>query len=125
MLFINIIFLECGYSVMIVNKVSGFSFIILPKELVHPVRDTVPIRIVSTQDADDFLESNLAKYEPFIGESPIVCSIKANFKMFNHVYRTAPKLESLLSSTKQFVIGKYSQRRCLFGLQTSIQANCS
>ena len=55
--------------------------------------------------ADDFLDPTLEKlYETLLRQTSSFCNINTIVKMFNHVYRTAPKLVGLLSSTKQLVI---------------------
>ena len=102
-------FHECGYPEgmvkNILNKVRGFSRNIIPKDKTPKVSDPIPIRIVSTYGANDFLEQTLEKYEILLRQTSSFCSLNANTKMFDHVYRTAPKLGGLLSSTKQLVIG--------------------
>ncbi len=47
----------------------------------------------------------LKRYESLFKESFSFCGLGPQDKMFNHVHRTAPKLGSLLSSTKELVIG--------------------
>ena len=89
----------------ITNKVKGFTRNITPKVPVNTISDTVPIRVVSTYGGNDFLEPTLKKYEALLKESFSFCSMNSQDRMFNHVYRTAPKLGSLLSSTKELVIG--------------------
>jgi hypothetical protein len=102
-------FLECGYPANMVNsivgKVKGFTRNIAPKGPVQTITDIVPIRVVSTYGANDFLEPTLKKYETLFRESFSFCSMGPRDKLFNHVYRTAPKLGSLLSSTKELVLG--------------------
>ena len=102
-------FHDCGYPVGMVknvtNKVKGFSCNIAPKEKPNTVSDSIPIRIVSTYGANDFLEPTLEEYEKLLRQTSSFCSINANVKMFNRVYRTAPKQGGLLSSTKQLVKG--------------------
>ena len=89
----------------ITNKVKGFERNIKPKTPVETTYNPVPIRVVSTYGANDFLESTLAKYETLLRESASFCSLGPKNKMFNYIYRTAPKIGSQLSSTKQLVIG--------------------
>ena len=102
-------FLECGYPKKmvdnIVKKVKGFSRNIVPKNPVTTSAEVVPIRVVSTYGANDFLESTLTKYENLLKESFSFCALGTQENLFNHVHRTAPKLGNLLSSTKELVIG--------------------
>ena len=102
-------FLDCGYPLNMVdnitNKVKTFKRNIAPKAQTSPITDPLPIRIVSTYGANDFLEPTLKKYEIHLKESFSFCSMRPADKLYNFVYRSAPKLGSLLSSTKELMIG--------------------
>ena len=89
----------------IIAKVRGFTRKVTPKSPVKAIVEAVPIRIISTYGSNDFMLPTLMKYEKLLRESFSFGKLSPNVKLFNHVYRTAPKLGSLLSSTKQLVIG--------------------
>ena len=81
----------------ITNKVKGFERNVIPKSPVKTGYTPVPIRVVSSFGANDFLESTLAKYETIFRESAGFCSLGPNYKRFEYIYRTAPKLGGHLS----------------------------
>ena len=101
--------LDCGYPLTMVTnittKVQSFVRNITPKAPTPPIIDPLPIRVVSTYGANDFLEPTLKRYERHLRDSYSFCGMTPSDKMFEYVYRTAPKLGGLLSSTKELMIG--------------------
>ena len=67
--------------------------------------EVVPIEVVSTYGANDFLKSMLTKYESLLKEYFTFCALVTHDRLFNHVHCIAPKLGNLLLSTKELVIG--------------------
>ena len=67
--------------------------------------DRIPMRVVSTFGANDHLEHLIKSYESGLRQTFSFCTVGNDEKLFNFVYRTAPKLGSLFSSTKELVLG--------------------